>query len=298
MTDRLLIAFALGLPMALAGAGCTINATDKDTLTGDDDDDNAGDDDDDNNPGDDDDDDTNPGDDDDDNTNNQDSGGGGPGGGFDYLTVQADLGWDSTINQLVDVDLGSGQAAPPALYIIFGSETFFNAGWDFSLDTEYCFIVMPFTSSALATWAVSDPTVWYGVDYTGGIGGIATNCQTPGYEIAEGWGLGADPVDTIVTTYGGWGLGIGEFGKTWYNYYDPATTPDFFDTYVGARVYSAGGFFGPEDFLALPVEIDPLTYEAQDDGTYYLTVPASQVYTGTSIASAWYRIFPLYYYHL
>ncbi|MEQ1568821.1 MAG: hypothetical protein ABMA64_24500 [Myxococcota bacterium] len=275
MTARYLLALAI----ALGVTGCTgTTGTTKDSGTAGDDDDAVGDDDDD--------------------VTGEPTGDTAPTapGGFEvkHLQLQADLAFDASTNSLVEVQL-SGGALPSAVYLLWGTDTWKNAGFDQALDSEYCFMMLPMSSSVLASWATADATVWYGVDYVDGVSGVFTDCNTPGKEFDPAL-LGADPVSTLINDYGGWGVGIGEWGPTWYDFYDTATTPDFFATYVGARVYSASEYVGSSDFLAFPVELDPATFEPQDDGTAYIGVPASDVYTGTGIATAWYRIFGLYYY--
>lgn len=289
MNLRYLLALALPLGMA----GCTGVTTTGDK-TGD------------TNPGDDDDDtvtDTTTGDDDDD---NGDSGGGGTNpAGFlaTYMLLQGDMGFDATINSLVEVNT-QGIGIPPVVYVFFGTEAWFASGFDFALDTEYCTIALPLTSSAFAPWASADLTVWYGVDYVDGIGGIVTDCDTPGKDIPDAM-IGPDVVDLLYNGYGGWGAGIGEHGATLY--LDPATGGPATSTYafvhdncVGARIYSAGSSYGPwvepSDFYAYPVSFDPATYEAIDDGKNFIGVPPGDVFTGIGIASAWYRIFGYYYY--
>jgi hypothetical protein len=282
---------ALALPLGMAACTGTVTGSDKttDTNPGDDDDDNGTD--------------TVTGDDDDDNGNPDSGGGTNPNVDFlaTYMLIQGDMGFDATINSIVEVNT-QGVAIPPAMYIFFGTEAWFASGFDFALDTEYCAIIMPLTSSAFAPWASADPTVWYGVDYTDGIGGIVTDCDTPGKDIPDGL-LGPDVVDTVFNGYGGWGMGVGEWGPTFYDtvYGPTGSNYDFLLTNcVGARFYSAGSSYGPwvepSDFYAFPVSIDPTTYEAQDDGTYLIGVPPADVYTGIGIASAWYRVFGFYYY--
>jgi hypothetical protein len=272
MTARFLLSLAIAL--GLAGCSGDTGTTTKDTTPGDDDD-VVGDDDD-----------------------NQPTGETGdvapPGFDVRYMLVQGDLGFDSATNSLVEVQVGGG-AIPSAIYFLFGTETWRGSGFDLGLDAEYCAIILPLTSSAFAPWASADPTVWYGVDYTEGVAGAVTDCNTAGKEMDPAI-LGADPVSALVNDYGGWGAGIGEWGANWYKYYDPTTTPDFFATYVGGRIYSAAGWVGADDFLAFPVALDPTTFEAQDDGTYFIGVPSDQVYLGTTIATAWYRIYGLWLY--
>lgn len=216
--------------------------------------------------------------------------------GFDarYLRIDADLGYDAALGSLVEVQTAAG-AAPPAIYFLFGTPVWEASGFDLTLDAEYCYVVLPLTSSTLAGWAAADATVWYGVDYVDGVAGVVTNCDTADHDVPDQF-VGPDIPSALVTDYGGWGIGIGEWGPTIYNYYTPGTTTTgFFDTFVGVHVQN-NGFVAVDDFYALPVAIDPVTHEALVNAYGFETVPAADVPTGTGIATAWYRIFGIFYY--
>jgi hypothetical protein len=156
-------------------------------------------------------------------------------------------------------------------------------------------IAMPLTSSVQATWAVQDATVWFGVDYVEGPQGALTDCGTPGKELDPAL-FGEDPLATMIEAYGTWGVGLGEWGPSWYDtWLDAYPDDDLLERYVGARVQN-GGDMDPDDFRAYPVQLDPVTYEAQDDGTSYIGVPPDEVPLGDTVTTAWYRISSLWVY--
>ena len=149
------------------------------------------------------------------------------------------------------------------------------------------------TSSTLASWASGDPTVYFGVDYTGGTGSALTNCNTPGLELDPAI-FGTDVIDTLVTQIGGWGAGIGDFGPQFYGY---GTNPGTFADFVGARINATPGFIESDAFYAQPVEIDPTTFEAQlDTSGVPITISPASVDLGGNIATGWYRIFSFFIY--
>ena len=114
---------ALALPLGMAACTGTVTGSDKTTDT---------------NPGDDDDNGTDTtttvGDDDDDNTNPDSGGGGGTNVDFlaTYMLIQGDMGFDATINSLVEVNT-QGVAIPPAIYIFFGTASVATGGKAFPL---------------------------------------------------------------------------------------------------------------------------------------------------------------------
>jgi hypothetical protein len=210
------------------------------------------------------------------------------------LYIDAEFGWDASLQQLVDVVAG-GEVVPPALYLLLGTDTWRESGWDLAWTDEYCTMVLPLTSSIQATWAVQDPVVWFGVDYVDGLQGALTDCGSEGKQLDPAI-FGEDPLATMVEAYGTWGVGLGEWGPSWYDtWLEAYPDDDLLDRYVGARVQN-GGDMDADDFRAYPVQIDPVTYEAQDDGTSYLGVPPDQVPQGDTVTTAWYRISSLWVY--
>jgi hypothetical protein len=210
------------------------------------------------------------------------------------LFIDAELGWDAAIRQVVEVD-GGGFVVEPALYLVLGTQAWRDAGWDLDLDDEYCVIVLPMTSSAPAPWATADATVWFGVDYVEGLAGALTDCNTAGKELDPAV-YGEDPVSTFVEGYGPWGLGIGEWGpswtETWVEYFPD---DDFLDRYVGARVQSGFGL-DIDDFRAFPVQIDEDTYAAQVVDDLYVGIPPGEVQQVDTIATGWYRFHSMWVY--
>jgi len=223
------------------------------------------------------------------------------GGGFQaqYLDVEADMGFDGATNTLVTVSL-SGTDIPPAIYLLFGDLAWKDAGFDGTLSNDYCFFAMPLTSSGFASWAQANPKVFFGVDYTGGVDGVQTNCGDATHDMVAALGTN-DIRDQIVNGYGGWGVGVGENGPL----FDSITSTDLSLNFIGAFIENAD-FLVPSDnistgqdhYYSLPVKIDPTTFEAQDDGTNFLLVPPNQVFDGTSLHTAWYRIFDFYSWQL
>jgi hypothetical protein len=229
-----------------------------------------------------------------------DSGGGGTGGGaFDpsFMTIAGDMPWDGTANQLVDVNI-QGYAIPASITIEFGDSVWNAQGFDASLTDHYCFLVMPLTSSAFAAWAQGNPDVYYGVDFTGTIDDVVTNCGDATHPMAALFGTN-DIRDAIVTYYGTWGLGVSKPGPL----FDQFTSTTFLaNNCVGAYVQNAdfvvpsdGVSSGQDHYYSFPVAMDPTTFEAQIDSNYYfISVPPNQVFDGVSLATAWYRIFDFY----
>jgi hypothetical protein len=215
----------------------------------------------------------------------------------EYFLPSAIFGYDNASGSLVDVQSAYG-VYEPAILLEFGTYDWYDSGFDPSRTDEYCTIELPLTSSVDAPWATSDPTVWYGVDYVEGMAGVQTDCDTVGKQFDPAL-FGDDAVATIVDTYGAWGVGIGEFDPVWYSLYDPATT-DVLSAFVGARLYTAGGFLDPTPFAASPIQIDPVTYTVLTDptGAYLLTVPPADVPMGDTVATAVYSVFSLYVYIL
>jgi hypothetical protein len=210
------------------------------------------------------------------------------------LFIDAELGWDSEIRQLVDVD-GGGFVVEPALYLVLGTDLWREAGWDLDLEDEYCVIVMPMTSSAPAAWAAADPTVWLGVDYVEGLAGVLTDCGTTGKELDPAV-YGKDPVASFVEGAGPWGLGIGEWGPSWSDtWVEYFPDDDGFETYVGARVQSTFGL-DIDDFRAFPVRIDESTYAAQVEEDLYVGIPPAEVPLADTIATGWYRFHSMWVY--
>jgi hypothetical protein len=210
------------------------------------------------------------------------------------LYIDAEFGWDASLQQLVEV-IAAGEPIPPALYLLLGTDTWQESGWDLAWTDEYCTIVLPLTSSVQASWALQDPSVWFGVDYVDGTQGALTDCGSAGKELDPAL-FGKDPLAAMVEDGGPWGVGLGEWGPSWYDtWLEAYPDDDLLDRYVGARVHN-GGDMDADDFRAYPVQIDPITYEALDDGAVYLGVPPGEVVQGDTVTTAWYRLSSLWVY--
>jgi hypothetical protein len=284
MTARYLWLLVLSLGLAACSGGGTT------TKTGDDDDDDTS------PPGDDDDDDTAPGDDDDDDTNTPpptgETGTGGGGSGFypKYFIIDATFAFDQQTRQLSPYTV-YGTQVDPNVSIYFGNDTWFASYFDFSLTAEYCTIQFPLTDSSLAPWVQGDPTLWYGVDYTGDP--VLTNCNDQDHPFdPANWG--ADPVGAI-TSYG-WGTAVGEIAPEMAVYIPAPDYTAITEDRAGARVMTQF-IYETWAYLTVPVSVDG-SFEAQTDGAgYFVTFPPEDVYLGqNNIATGAYIIFGVYYY--
>lgn len=218
-------------------------------------------------------------------------------GGFlpNHLLVQAYIVFDGATQTLVEATDDSTPIAS-AIFLIWGDDTWAAAGFDFSLTDDFCITTLPLTNSSFATWG--PPGTFYAVDYDGGTGAVGGTCDDATHPMSGLFGTTSDYKDVIVNYYGPWGAGLGPPTTL----FDGQPTGDLA---VGGLVNNnqflvpSGGDVpadvdGLNHYAAIPVALDPDTFEVQYDGTDQVLIPPNQVFDGTSLATAWYQIFDGY----
>jgi len=216
------------------------------------------------------------------------------------ILVIGQMFYDSASGNLVTATQG-GNSLDSRLIILLGDQTWSDVLTGQSSgtygDANVCALQLPLTSAAPASWALGNPDIFLGVDYTGGVDAAETDCGDATHPLDNFGPLpGATTdqfIDAMVNQAGPWGMGIGNPSSL----FDGQTTgngADLADVYVGGYVPSP--FLTPtadpdhpdvtelNHYNVEPISMDPNTFEV-DNTT---DIPVDQVFDGTTLATGAY----------
>jgi hypothetical protein len=199
--------------------------------------------------------------------------------------VDATFTYDAATDQVIDATSAYG-ALPSYIGLYMGSPDWDDEGFDFA-STEYCAIILTLTGAPPgAPWAAG-LGLYDGFDYDVS-NAPGTNCNTPGYELDPAlWGT---QIEVDLANYYGWGVGVGDLLSTYeVDYVGTAQETTILGGYVNNTMLPAPE--GQEGYVALAFEVDAAFNVVVDAAGLLNDLEAVDVYDGTELTSAYYRVY-------